>query len=122
MLLRVFCHAHGNKLILLLGGVRQRRGHIREATETPKWPCRSRQPGLVLLFATGDLRRNGSLPSWNGWVRMIFVVCTFALSFGDSTGRFVSFLALGDLPFALGAIFGLPYVLQCSHVELLLNR
>lgn len=63
-----------------------------------------------------------SLPYWNGWIRLTFVIATFTLGFGESAGVFISLLALGDLPLALGAILGLPWVLGRSHLALVLNR
>jgi hypothetical protein len=77
---------------------------------------------VVLWLSSFDLPRYGSFPYWNGYVRLTFVVATFALGFGASAGGFITLLALGDLPLALGAILGLPRVLGRSHGALLLNR
>ncbi|MCA9610618.1 MAG: hypothetical protein KC619_33715 [Myxococcales bacterium] len=78
--------------------------------------------GLTLLLASTDLRRYGTLPYWNGIVRLVFVVAALTLSFGESAGTFMGLLAWGDLPLALGAIFGMPLALGCSHLDLLLAR
>ncbi|MEQ8674178.1 MAG: hypothetical protein RLP44_08845 [Aggregatilineales bacterium] len=78
--------------------------------------------GLVLFLSSQDLEKYASFPYWNGIVRLVFVVAAFTLDFGGSAGTFVALLALGDLPLALVAIFGLPRVLNRSHVQLLTNR
>jgi hypothetical protein len=77
---------------------------------------------LVLFFSSFNLERNASFPYWNGIIRLIFVIVTFALGFGQSAGIFIVYLALGDLPLSLGAILGLPRVLRKSHLALLMNR
>jgi len=78
--------------------------------------------GLVLFISAQDLETFGVLPYWNGIVRLLFVIAAFTLDFGGSTGTFITLLALGDLPLALIAIFGLPRVLKRSHLELATNR
>jgi hypothetical protein len=78
--------------------------------------------GLVLFAAASDLERLGSLPYWNGIIRSIFVIAALSLDFGESAGTFLGLLAWGDLPLALGAIFGIPWATGRSHVDLLLNR
>ena len=77
--------------------------------------------GIVLLVSSTDLRTYGTFPYWNGLVRLVFVIATFSLNFGtDAT--FFGLLALGDVPLALGAIFGLPWALGRTHWQLLTNR
>ncbi|MBP2327042.1 hypothetical protein JOF56_007427 [Kibdelosporangium banguiense] len=78
--------------------------------------------GVVLVLSSVDLRRFGAFPYWNGIVRLVFVVVVFALDLPEQAGAFVTVLAIGDLPLALVAIFGLPRVLRCSHSDLLRNR
>jgi hypothetical protein len=50
----------------------------------------------------------------------VFVTATI-LSFGGDDA-FFALLALGDVPLALGTIFGLPWTLGRTHRELLTNR
>jgi hypothetical protein len=78
--------------------------------------------GIVLLLSSMDLRRYGTLPYWNGIIRLVFVVAAFSLDFGSSAGTFAGLLALGDVPLALGALFGLPPALGRTHWQLLTNR
>jgi hypothetical protein len=78
--------------------------------------------GIVLFLSSQDLGKYGSFPYWNGIIRLIFAVVTFALDFGGSAGTFFTVLALGDLILAFGCIFGLPRVLNRSHLALLTNR
>lgn len=78
--------------------------------------------GIVLLLSSQDLVKYGAFPYWNGIVRLIFVVSAFSLDFGGSAGSFIGLLAQGDLPLALGCIFGLPRVLNRTHWDLLTNR
>jgi hypothetical protein len=77
--------------------------------------------GIVLLVSSTDLRTYGTFPYWNGIVRLAFVVATFSLNFG-SDATFFGLLAVGDVPLALGAIFGLPRALGRTHRQLLTNR
>ena len=78
--------------------------------------------GIVLLLSATDLERYGAFPYWNGIVRLMFVVATFSLSFGTSAGTFAVLLAVGDVPLALGAIYGLPRALDRTHWQLLTNQ
>lgn len=78
--------------------------------------------GIVLVLSSVDLRRFGAFPYWNGIIRLIFVVVVFTLDLPEQAGVFVAVLAVGDVPLALVAIFGLPRVLGCSHGDLLRNR
>lgn len=78
--------------------------------------------GVVLVLSSVDLRRFGAFPYWNGIVRLIFVVVVFTLDLAEQAGAFVVVLAAGDVPLALVAILGLPYVLRCGHGDLLRNR
>jgi hypothetical protein len=78
--------------------------------------------GIVLLLSSMDLRTYGSFPYWNGLVRLAFVVAAVSLDFAASAGTFAGLLALGDVPLALGAIFGLPRALGRTHWQLLTNR
>ena len=78
--------------------------------------------GIVLVLSSVDLQRFGAFPYWNGIVRLVFVVAVFTLDLPERAGAFVTVLAIGDIPLALVAIFGLPYVLRRSHTDLLLNR
>ena len=78
--------------------------------------------GAVLVLSSMDLSRFGAFPYWNGIVRLIFVIVTFTLDLPADAGAFVALLALGDVPLALVTVFGLPYVLNRSHGDLLLNR
>jgi hypothetical protein len=71
--------------------------------------------------ASTDLRTYGTFPYWNGLVRLVFVVATFLLDSG-SDATFFGLLALGDVPLALGAIFGLPRALGRTLWQLLTNR
>jgi hypothetical protein len=77
---------------------------------------------IVLWISARDLKRFASLPYWNGIIRLTFVVLVFALGFGESVGRFVTWLALGDLVLALGAIFGLAQLPEKRHLDLLTGR
>ncbi len=78
--------------------------------------------GMVLLLSARDLTRYASFPYWNGIVRLIFITVTFLFNFGESAGGFITILALGDIPLAIVCIFGVPRVLNKSHVDLLLGR
>jgi hypothetical protein len=78
--------------------------------------------GIVLFLSSQDLVKYGAFPYWNGIVRLIFVAAAFTLNFGGSAGAFIGLLAIGDVPLALGCMFGLPRVLNRSHRELLTNR
>jgi hypothetical protein len=78
--------------------------------------------GIVLFLASQDLVKYGAFPYWNGIIRLIFVIAAFSLNFSGSTGTFVGLLALGDIPLAIGCIFGLPHVLNRTHLNLLTNR
>ena len=78
--------------------------------------------GITLLIASSDLEVYGSLPFWNGIIRMIFVIATFALDFPSSAGQFFLYLAIGDIFLAAACIFGLPRVLGRSFRQLLLNQ
>jgi hypothetical protein len=78
--------------------------------------------GIVLLLSASDLRRFGSFPYYNGLVRMVFVVAAFTLDFGGSAGQFMTWLAIGDIPLALGCIIGLPRATGRTHLQLLTNR
>jgi hypothetical protein len=75
--------------------------------------------GLALLFAAADLRERASLAYWNGLVRASFVVAVFGFGLGSDVGTFVKWLALGDIPLALGAVLFLPRVVRRGHLELL---
>ena len=77
--------------------------------------------GIVLLLSSMDLRLFGAFPYWNGIIRLVFVIATFWMSLG-SDATFFALLAVGDVPLALGTIFGLPWALGRSHRELLTNR
>ncbi|MFT3713254.1 MAG: hypothetical protein QM817_36830 [Archangium sp.] len=77
--------------------------------------------GLALLFASRDLEHRASLAYWNGLVRLTFVVAVFAFGLGSDVGTFVKWLALGDVPLAIGAVFILPRVVRRGHGELLLG-
>ena len=76
--------------------------------------------GIVLLLSSMNLRLFGAFPYWNGIVRLIFVVATIVSFGGDEA--FFALLAVGDVPLALGTIFGLPWALGRTHRELLTNR
>jgi hypothetical protein len=78
--------------------------------------------GIVLFLASRDLVKYGTFPYWNGIIRLIFVIAAFSLDFGGSAGTFAGLLALGDIPLAIGCIFGLPRVLNRSHWALLTDR
>jgi hypothetical protein len=78
--------------------------------------------GIVLLLSAMDLAKFGAFAYWNGIIRVAFVIATFALDFGGSTGTFAALLAVGDIPLALGCLFGLPAALKRSHRQLLTNR
>jgi hypothetical protein len=78
--------------------------------------------GIVLFISASDLETYGSLPYWNGLIRLVFVVAAFSLDFGATAGGFVRLLALGDLPLALGCLVGLPRVLERTHVQMLANQ
>ena len=77
--------------------------------------------GIVLLLSSMNLRVFAAFPYWNGIVRLVFVIATVWMSFG-SDAAFFGLLAVGDVPLALGAIFGLPWALGRTHRELLTNR
>lgn len=77
--------------------------------------------GLALLFAARDLPERAPLAYWNGLVRLSFVVAVFAFGLGEDVGSFVKWLALGDIPLAIGAVFILPRVVRRGHLELLLG-
>ena len=77
--------------------------------------------GIVLLLSSMNLRLFGAFPYWNGIIRLVFVIVTVSMSFG-SDATFFALLAVGDVPLALGTIFGLPWALGRSHRELLTNR
>lgn len=77
--------------------------------------------GLALLFASRDLGPRASLAYWNGLVRLTFVVAVFGFGLGADVGTFVKWLALGDVPLAIGAVFVLPRVVGRSHAALLLG-
>lgn len=77
--------------------------------------------GIVLLLSSMNLRLFGAFPYWNGIIRLVFVAATVSMSFG-SDATFFALLAVGDVPLALGTIFGLPWALGRSHRELLTNR
>lgn len=76
--------------------------------------------GIVLLLSSMNLRLFAAFPYWNGIIRVVFVVATIASFGGDEA--FFALLALGDVPLALGTIFGLPWALGRTHRELLTNR
>ena len=78
--------------------------------------------GIVLLLSAMDLEKFGSFPYWNGIIRLAFVIAAVALGFGSSTGMFAWVLAAGDVPLALGCIFGLPRALGRTHWQLLTNQ
>ena len=78
--------------------------------------------GIVLILSSANLRKFGSFPYYNGIVRLIFCIAALALDFSGTAGKFIGLLALGDFPLALGCIFGLPYVLQRSHWQMLCNQ
>lgn len=78
--------------------------------------------GLVLFASSFDLERLGSLPYWNGLIRLVFVIAALSLDFGRTAGTFAGLLAWGDLPLAIGTIFGMPWATKRSHASLLLNR
>ena len=78
--------------------------------------------GIVLFLSSADLTKYGAFPYWNGIIRFVFVVVVFALDFRGTTGEFVGLLAMGDLFLALLCIFGLPWALGRSHLQLLTNR
>jgi hypothetical protein len=78
--------------------------------------------GIVLFLSSRDLVKYGSFPYWNGIIRLIFVAATVAFNFSESTGIFIGLLALGDVPLAIGCIFGLPHVLKRTHLDLLTMR
>jgi hypothetical protein len=77
--------------------------------------------GVVLFLSAMNLQLFGAFPYWNGIIRLVFVIATFWMSFG-SDATFFGLLALGDVPLALGTIFGLPWALGRTHHELLTNR
>jgi hypothetical protein len=77
--------------------------------------------GLTLLFAARDLATRASLAYWNGLVRFAFVVAVFGFGLGEDVGGFVTWLALGDVPLALGAVAILPRVVGRRHLQLLLG-
>jgi hypothetical protein len=76
--------------------------------------------GIVLLLSSMNLGLFAAFPYWNGIIRLVFVAATI-LSFGGDEA-FFALLALGDVPLALGTIFGLPWALGRTHRELLTNR
>jgi hypothetical protein len=76
--------------------------------------------GIVLLLSSMNLRLFAAFPYWNATIRLVFVVATIASFGGDEA--FFALLALGDVPLALGTIFGLPWALGRTHRELLTNR
>jgi hypothetical protein len=76
--------------------------------------------GIVLLLSSMNLRLLAAFPYWNAIIRLVFVVATIASFGGDEA--FFALLALGDVPLALGTIFGLPWALGRTHRELLTNR
>ena len=76
--------------------------------------------GIVLLLSSMNLRLFGAFPYWNGIMRLIFVAATIVSFGGDEA--FFALLAIGDVPLALGTIFGLPWALGRTHRELLTNR
>lgn len=78
--------------------------------------------GLVLFISSGDLHKYGVFPYWNGIIRLVFATCTFAIGFGDTMGPFATLLAIGDIPLGLICVFGLPRVLNKSHLQLLINK
>jgi hypothetical protein len=78
--------------------------------------------GVVLFLSSTDLARYASFPYWNGIVRLIFIIATFSIGFGESAGTFVTVLAIGDIPLALVCLFGIPAVTRRSHWQLLTNR
>ena len=77
--------------------------------------------GIVLIHSSFNLQRFGTFPYFNGIVRLIFVIAALSMDFGSTAGQFMGMLAWGDLPLALGCIFGLPYVLKKSHWQMLTN-
>jgi hypothetical protein len=79
-------------------------------------------PTIVLWISAQDLRRYGPFPFYNGLIRLTFAVAAIALDFGATAGAFLGLLAWGDLVLALIEIVGIPVVLKCSPVDLLLNR
>ena len=78
--------------------------------------------GLVLFLSSRDLVKFGAFPYWNGIIRLIFVAAASSLDFGGSAGTFIGLLALGDLPLAIGCLFGLPRALNRTHWDLITNR
>lgn len=78
-------------------------------------------PTVVLWLSARDLEKYGAFAYWNGIVRLLFVVATFAFDFGATMGFFAVALALGDLALALGCLIGLPRALRRSHWDLITN-
>lgn len=78
--------------------------------------------GITLLIASSDLETYGTLPFWNGIIRLIFALVTFGLDFPSTAGQFFLYLAIGDLFLAAACIFGLPHVLGRSFRQMLLNQ
>jgi len=78
--------------------------------------------GIVLLLSASDLRRYGSFPYYNGIIRVVFVVAAFSMDFGGSAGQFMTLVAIGDIPLAVGCIVGIPWVTGRTPLQLLTNR
>jgi hypothetical protein len=76
--------------------------------------------GIVMLLSSMNLEAYGAFPYWNGIIRGVFVVAMLVSFGGDEA--FFALLAVGDVPLALGTIFGLPWALGRTHRELLTNR
>lgn len=78
--------------------------------------------GVVLFLSSADLRKYGAFPFWNGIIRTVFIIAAFSLDFGGSAGTFIRWLAIGDIPLAIGCLFFLPRVVERSPMQFLLNR
>ena len=76
--------------------------------------------GIVMLLSSMNLEAYGAFPYWNGIIRGVFVVAMIVSFGGDEA--FFALLAVGDVPLALGTIFGLPWALGRTHRELPTNR
>lgn len=78
--------------------------------------------GITLMISSTDLETYGSLPFWNGIIRLVFAIATFALDFPGTAGQFFLYLAIGDLFLAAACIGGLPHVLKRSYLQMMLNQ
>jgi hypothetical protein len=78
--------------------------------------------GLMLILASRNLKRRGSLVFWEGILRLAGFVVATRYGFFGQFGTSLGIVGVIDLVVGLIYIIGLPRHLSCSTSDLLLDR